>query len=203
MMPIGADAAAIRGEPYIFVPGADDAVEVVRHGIQEAGDGQAALGAAIGEHRRRGHEPQSRHIVVDALAMRLIVGIGLGDAGEHVLIGLARQQIAVAQRGLAELGQQCVAPVIDTDLARDDLDRRRFLGRLDRSWLDISDGGRRENGNRLTHSRHDENFPVVPSGPLSFRPYIFDPYAAPGVPSFQTPETKRPCPAEAGFSRIN
>ncbi len=29
--PIGADAAALAGQPHVLVPGADDAVEAVRH----------------------------------------------------------------------------------------------------------------------------------------------------------------------------
>ena len=37
--------------------------------------------------------------------MRVVVGIGRGDAGEQVLVALARQQVAVGERGLAEDGQ--------------------------------------------------------------------------------------------------
>jgi hypothetical protein len=48
-------------------------------------------------------------VVVDALRMVGIVGIGVGDAREHVLVGLARQQVAVVERRLAEIGQQRVA----------------------------------------------------------------------------------------------
>ena len=41
-----------------------------------------------------------------------VVGVGRGDAGEQVLVAFAGQQIAVAQRVLAEIGQQRVALVI-------------------------------------------------------------------------------------------
>src|SRR3546814_1599465 len=56
--PIGADAAAARREPDILVPGADDALEAVVDAVEIAGDRQAAAGAAVREHRGRGHEPQ-------------------------------------------------------------------------------------------------------------------------------------------------
>ena len=51
LAPIGADAAAIGGQRNILVPGADDAVQRIRHVVEEAGDRQAALGAAIGQDR--------------------------------------------------------------------------------------------------------------------------------------------------------
>ena len=41
--------------------------------------------------------------------MPFVVRIGLGDAGEQVLVALAREQVTVAQRVLAELGQQRIA----------------------------------------------------------------------------------------------
>ena len=41
-----------------------------------------------------------------------VVGIGRGDAGEHVLVRLARQQVAVLKRGLAEIGQQRIAGAV-------------------------------------------------------------------------------------------
>ena len=56
--PIGADAAAVGGQPHVLVPGADDAFEAVGDGVQEAGDRQAAIGAAVRQHRRRRHEPE-------------------------------------------------------------------------------------------------------------------------------------------------
>ena len=37
--------------------------------------------------------------------MTIVVGISRGDAGEHVLIAFARQEIAVGESGLAENGQ--------------------------------------------------------------------------------------------------
>ncbi len=46
-----------------------------------------------------------------------VVGVGRGDAGEHVLVGLAGQQIAVLQGGLAEVGQKLVAGPVDLDFA--------------------------------------------------------------------------------------
>src|SRR6185503_11528360 len=46
--PIGADAAAARGEPDILVPGADDPFEAVRDAVEVAGDGQPPAGAAVG-----------------------------------------------------------------------------------------------------------------------------------------------------------
>ena len=38
-----------------------------------------------------------------------------GDAGEQVLVGLAGQQVAVVQGGLAEIGEQAVAAAVDVD----------------------------------------------------------------------------------------
>src|SRR5215470_11380297 len=40
--PVGADAAAVRGEPDVLVPGLDDAVERIRHCVEEARDRQSA-----------------------------------------------------------------------------------------------------------------------------------------------------------------
>ena len=51
LAPIGADAAAIGGQRHILVPDADNAVQRIGHVIEEAGDRQAALGAAIGQDR--------------------------------------------------------------------------------------------------------------------------------------------------------
>ncbi len=56
-----------------------------------------------------------RDIVVEALGVRGIVGIGRGDADEEILKLLAGQQIAVVQRLLAEIGEQRVARMIDLD----------------------------------------------------------------------------------------
>jgi hypothetical protein len=40
--PVGADAAAVGGQRHVLVPDALDAFQAVRHGVQEAGDRQAA-----------------------------------------------------------------------------------------------------------------------------------------------------------------
>ena len=45
--PVGADAAAPRGQPDILVPQADDALQRLSGLVQEAGDRQAAVGAAV------------------------------------------------------------------------------------------------------------------------------------------------------------
>ena len=44
--------------------------------------------------------------------MRVIVGVEGRDAGEHILIGLFRQEIAVNQRLLAEIGQKRVTRAV-------------------------------------------------------------------------------------------
>ena len=60
-----------------------------------------------------------------------IIGIGAGDAGEHVLEGFARHQITVGQGRLAEGGQQQVARVVQHQIGRHRLARqRRRIGRL-------------------------------------------------------------------------
>jgi hypothetical protein len=48
--------------------------------------------------------------------MRNVVGEGTGDAREHVLEALARHQIAVGERELAEGGEQMVAAVIGLEI---------------------------------------------------------------------------------------
>ena len=48
--------------------------------------------------------------------MLLVVGIGIGDAREQVLIGFAGQQIAVFERLLAEIGEQIVAALVGDDM---------------------------------------------------------------------------------------
>ena len=113
--PIGADAAALGGEPDILVPQADNAVEAVAGFVQKARNGQAALRAAIGQDRRRGHEPEPGNVVVETLGMAgiALVGIEGGDAGKHILVGFSGHQIAVAQCRLAELGEQRIAAMID------------------------------------------------------------------------------------------
>src|SRR3990167_10990878 len=57
--------------------------------------------------------------------MGRIVRIGGGNTGEHVLIGLARQQVTVVQRLLAEVGQQRIPRRISLDpVALDQRDLR-------------------------------------------------------------------------------
>ena len=73
--PVGADAAALRGQPDVLVPQPDDALQAVGRLVQEAGDRQAALRAAVRQHRRRRHEPQLRHVVVDALRVAGVVAV--------------------------------------------------------------------------------------------------------------------------------
>ena len=111
--PIGADAAALRRQPDILVPGVYDAVEAVRHAVEVARDRQAARGAAIRQHRRSGHEPQVRNVVVQPLRMIGIVGEIIGHAREQVLVLLARKQVTIGQRFLAEFGQQRIAAFVD------------------------------------------------------------------------------------------
>ena len=96
----------------------DDAVEIVLDRIQEAGNRQAALGAAIGKDGCRGHEPQLRHVVVEPLRMRGIVGIGARDAREQVLRGFAGEQIAIDEGGAAEIREQRVARRVDVHVDR-------------------------------------------------------------------------------------
>ena len=48
--------------------------------------------------------------------MILVVGIGRGDAGEQILIVFAGQQVAIAQRVLAEFGQQGIARLVGDDI---------------------------------------------------------------------------------------
>ena len=90
--------------------------------------GRPAIRAAVRQHGGGGHEPELGHVVVDALGVIGVVGIGRGDAGEHVLIALAGEEVAVLQRGLAEVGQEGVAGAVHLDLA-DQLELR--LGRAE------------------------------------------------------------------------
>ena len=113
--PVAADAAAARGEPDILVPQIDDAVETVRGLVEEARDRQAAHRAAIRQHRRRRHEPQPRHVVVEPLRVPRVVAVMGAHPVEQVLVALARQQIAVVEDRLAEPGQQRVPAAIDLD----------------------------------------------------------------------------------------
>ena len=115
--PVAADAAAARGEPHVLVPQVDDAVEAVRRLVEEARDRQAAIGAAVRQHRRRRHEPEPGHVVVEPLRVRGIVAVIRADPGEKILVPLVRQQIAVVENRLAELGQQGIPVAVDLDRA--------------------------------------------------------------------------------------
>ena len=64
-------------------------VEAVVDAVQIAADRQAAAGAAVDEHGGRRHEPQFGDVVVDALGVPGIVGVGRGDAREQILIAFA------------------------------------------------------------------------------------------------------------------
>ncbi len=56
-----------------------------------------------------------------------VVGVRSRDAREHVLIAFARQQVAIVESGLAEIGQQRIAARIRNDLL-DHLERTQGLG---------------------------------------------------------------------------
>ena len=129
--PIGANAAAARRQPDIFVPGVDDAFKAVVYAVQIAADRQATARAAIGQYGRCRHEPQARDIVIKTLRMRLIIGISRRNTCEKVLIVFIGQQITVLQRVLAEFGQQGIACGIGDDIETthvNGLARRRRLG---------------------------------------------------------------------------
>ncbi len=123
--PIGADAAAAARQPDILVPGADDAFQAVVDAVQIAADRQAATRAAVRQHRGRRHEPQPGDIIVDALRVVGVVGISRGDTREEVLVALAREQIAVLERILAELGQERVAAGVGLDVELGRMNRLR------------------------------------------------------------------------------
>ena len=84
--PIGADAAAAAGEPDILVPRLDNTLKAVGDRVEITADRQTAAGAAVRQHGGGGHEPQPRDIIIEALRMLLIVGIGRRDAREEILI---------------------------------------------------------------------------------------------------------------------
>ena len=114
--PIGADAAALGGEPHVLVPQADDAFEAVGRLVEEARDRQPALGAAIGQHRRRRHEPHLADVVVDALRMPRVVAVVARHTGEQVLVAFARHKVAIIQRRPAEIRQKRIARPVNPDL---------------------------------------------------------------------------------------
>ncbi len=115
--PVGADAAAVGGQRRRsrsrrrWMPSRLSATEFRK---QEIGRPRSA--PPFDSTGVEGMNHSLRHIVIDALGVVGVVGIGRGDAGEHVLIALAGQQIAVLQRLLAEIGQQVVAAAIDLNL---------------------------------------------------------------------------------------
>ncbi len=113
--PIAADAAAARRQPDILVPQPDNAIQAVGRFVEEAGNRQAAVGAAIRQHRGGRHEPELGNVIIHALAMRRVVGIMAGHAGKEVLVAFAGQQVAVVERRLAEIGQQAVALAVHLD----------------------------------------------------------------------------------------
>ncbi len=114
--PIAPDAAAARGEPDILVPEIDDALETVGGLVEEAGDGKAPVGPAIGEDGGGGHEPEPAHIVVEALGVGGVIAVVARHAREKILKGLARQEVTVGQRRLAEVGEQGIPAAIDANL---------------------------------------------------------------------------------------
>jgi hypothetical protein len=63
--------------------------------------------------------------------VRLVIGIGIGHAGEQVLVLFAGQQVAVVERVLAERGEQRIARFIgdDAEAAGADGARVFLLGR--------------------------------------------------------------------------
>ena len=54
-------------------------------------------------------------MIVKALGVLCVIGIGSGDAGEQILIGFAGKQIAIIKRVAAEIGEQRVARAINGD----------------------------------------------------------------------------------------
>ena len=110
--PIAADAAAPGGEPDVLGPDIDDSLKRIGGFIQETGNRQAAIGAAVGQHRGGGHEPQVGNIIIEALGMGGIVGEVRGHPGKEILEGFAGKQIAVGQGRLAEVGQLGIAPPV-------------------------------------------------------------------------------------------
>src|SRR5690606_28372057 len=115
--------------------------------VQKTGDRQTAIRAAVTQDRRRGHEPQLRHIVVEPLRMRGIVRVRARDAREKILERLARQQIAIAQRRLAELRQERITPRIGHD-GTDGMPPRAARRRVDRDAVARRNGSGRK---RLDH----------------------------------------------------
>ena len=105
LAPIGANSTAIGGEPHVFHPSINNAIEVIVNGIQEARNGEAAVRATIRQYWCRRHEPEAGHIIVNALGMIKVIRIGQRNTRKHVLIRFPGQQISILQRRLAEIGQ--------------------------------------------------------------------------------------------------
>jgi hypothetical protein len=114
--PVGADAAALGGQPDILVPEADDGFEAVIGLVQEAADRQPACRTPVRQHRRGRHEPELADVVVEPLRMRGVVAIGRGHPREEILVGLSGQQVAVVERGAAEIGEHGIAAAIHLHL---------------------------------------------------------------------------------------
>ena len=115
--PIGADAAAVRRQPDVLGPGIDDAREVVLDGVQEARDRQAAIRAAVAQDRRGRQEPELRHVVVEPLGVRRVVGIRTRDACKEILWALTGQEIPIRERRAPERRQQGIARGVDFQTA--------------------------------------------------------------------------------------
>ena len=57
--------------------------------------------------------------------MGRVVGVSGGDAREQVLVAFAREQVAVTQRVLAELGEKGIATGVGLDVETRRVDRLR------------------------------------------------------------------------------
>ena len=78
--------------------------------------GRPRLVPPLRQHRRRRHEPEAWRCSRRCRWAWRSRRHRPGDAGEHVLVDFARQQVAVVERGLAEVGQQGVAGAVDANL---------------------------------------------------------------------------------------
>ena len=107
--PISPYTAAIRSEPHIFVPNINDGIKTVVNRVQETRDWKAAIRTPIGQDRRRWHEPKLGHVIIEALGVLCIIGIGLRYAGKHILIGFFRQEVAIYQSLLTKIRQKRIA----------------------------------------------------------------------------------------------
>jgi hypothetical protein len=94
----------------------EDAFAAVFGDVQEAGNGKAALGAAIGEERRGEHEVQIGHMVIEALGVGFVVRECGAGADEGVLRrGLAGEQVALFEGLECEFVEKAVAGEVDFD----------------------------------------------------------------------------------------